>query len=264
VLPHQYENTGTTYTASFKSPDGQHLAKHFMMACMGYGKSQSEEKRFHRDQAAKDWSFKPADGTVGNVWTQLVGARVIAVLDYQPNQNEEMPQFTSWRSVSSGPFSIVNDLSTDLTTSQPVLVEREASDAQVSQMGSQAQAINAHTYRSSGNLILRRIWLICKFSFLIPACFVLFFSMAFVSFDYTRHRSTIGGLIVVAAGLFLSILLPGAIKESWDELTDISREDTARVLEGRVNWGPPSVATILVILSVVSWPSAFYSILRAS
>ena len=92
------------FSTYYQSEGGQSMAKQFLMACLGYGKTKAEEERFNREQLGKDWNFNPNDGTYGEGYNDIVGSRVIGSLDVQKNVNtdEPMQNFKGWRSISSG------------------------------------------------------------------------------------------------------------------------------------------------------------------
>lgn len=95
------------FSTYYQSEGGQAMAKQFLMAALGFGKTKSEEERFNREKGALDWSFDPNEGTVGEAYNELDGARVIGQLDVQPNNNsgEPMQNFKGWRSITSGPLN---------------------------------------------------------------------------------------------------------------------------------------------------------------
>lgn len=96
------------FSTYYQSEGGQSMAKQFLMAALGYGKSKAEEERFNREQLSKDWNFDPNEGTVGDGYNDLDGARVIGQLDVQPNINDAtqlMQNFKGWRSITSGPLN---------------------------------------------------------------------------------------------------------------------------------------------------------------
>lgn len=95
------------FSTYMQSEGGQAMAKQFIMAALGYGKTRAEEERFNREQGAKDWTFDPNDGSVGEAYNQLDGARIIGGLDIQQNKNTEEPMqnFKNWRSITSGPLN---------------------------------------------------------------------------------------------------------------------------------------------------------------
>lgn len=98
------------YSTYFQSEGAQAMAKQFMMACLAYGKTRSEEERFNREKGSLDWEFdpNPESQSLGEAWTsEIVGSRVIGMLDVQPNNNtgEAMQNFKGWRSITSGPLN---------------------------------------------------------------------------------------------------------------------------------------------------------------
>lgn len=95
------------FSTYYQSEGGQAMAKQFHMAALGYGKSRPEEERFNREQGGKDWNIDPNDGSCGEAYNQLDGARVIGMLDVQKNNrtDEPMQNFKSWRAITSGPLN---------------------------------------------------------------------------------------------------------------------------------------------------------------
>lgn len=92
------------FTAYLHNEGSQSMTKRFQMACLGYGGTSEEEKRFNVQDGLKDWgSFDPETGEVGEAWKQFEGSSVIASVDVQPNKNTSEPQqqFKSWRPLSS-------------------------------------------------------------------------------------------------------------------------------------------------------------------
>lgn len=108
-VPSQFEGKRTNYRCYLQSEGGQAFAKQFLIAAYGYGKGRAEEERFDREVGAvKNWDFDPnGEGDIGDGWKDVEGQRLIVALDTQPNKNkpeEQMQQFTGFRSLSSGPL----------------------------------------------------------------------------------------------------------------------------------------------------------------
>lgn len=96
-----------TFSTYYQNEGAQAMAKQFLMACLGYGKNRSEEERFNREQAGKDWNFDPNEGSTGEAYNEIEGGRVIGSVDVTKNNasGDPMQQFKSWRSISSGPLN---------------------------------------------------------------------------------------------------------------------------------------------------------------
>ncbi|MBA2706039.1 MAG: hypothetical protein H0U60_19550 [Blastocatellia bacterium] len=105
--PGQYEGKRTVSSIYFHSEGGRSFAKQFMMAVMGYGKGETEEKRFDADMTGKDWSANYEGGDVGQAYREMTGMRVIGQLDITKNNRtgEPMQQFKSWRPIGGEPIA---------------------------------------------------------------------------------------------------------------------------------------------------------------
>lgn len=100
----QFKDKRTVFTCYLHNDGSQSMTKRFQMACLGYGKGQSEEKRFDAEQVGKDWGIDTDTGAVGEAWQELTGSRVIGSLDVGKNTNTDEPQqqFKSWRPIGAG------------------------------------------------------------------------------------------------------------------------------------------------------------------
>src|SRR3982751_862294 len=95
--PDEYDGKRTVFSTYYQSEGSQAMAKQFMMAVLGYGKGKPEEERFDRDVRGKDWSIDFESGTVGEMYRELTGKRVIGSFDITKNANtgDPMQQFKS-------------------------------------------------------------------------------------------------------------------------------------------------------------------------
>lgn len=71
----------TFYTCYVHTPDAVGFAKQFVMTCLGYPLTKEAEKDFNTKYKGSDWGIDPENGGVGDVWRELTGKRVIAVVD---------------------------------------------------------------------------------------------------------------------------------------------------------------------------------------
>jgi hypothetical protein len=76
-------------------------SKQFLIASSGYGVNADGEKTFDAAAAGKDWGFDAGDGSVGDMWREIVGSRVIISLDLgtNPNTGEPSQQTTGFRPI---------------------------------------------------------------------------------------------------------------------------------------------------------------------
>ena len=105
-LPTEFENKRGVHTCYYHNEGSQGMSKQFVMAVMGYGKGRPEEERFDREVRGKDWAFDPTTGSVGDMYRELTGKRVIMSLDTQKNKEtgEEQQKTVGFRSLTSGPI----------------------------------------------------------------------------------------------------------------------------------------------------------------
>lgn len=73
----------------------------FLAATLGFPIDQNGEKAFRDKYRGSDWSFDPDNGTVGDMWSEVTGGRVIASLDIQIHEGEPRQQWVSFRPVSA-------------------------------------------------------------------------------------------------------------------------------------------------------------------
>lgn len=101
--PAEYENKKAIYSNYMHFDGAGAFTKQFIMACLGYGKSKSEEERFNQDHGDEDWGFDPEGPSLGDAWKQLEGQRVIGSMTIQKNNKtgEPMQNFGGWRAIGS-------------------------------------------------------------------------------------------------------------------------------------------------------------------
>lgn len=76
------------------------MGKQFRLAVLGYDKGRSEEQRFDKDYAGKDWAFDTDDNSVGDAWRELTGKRVVGSFDVAMGTNgEEQQDVKGWRKI---------------------------------------------------------------------------------------------------------------------------------------------------------------------
>lgn len=95
----QFRTKKTVMTCYLHNDGSQSMTKRFQMACLGYGSSPSEEKRFDAEQVGKDWAINTDSGEVGEAWRAMAGVRITGSLDVGKNNRTDEPQqnFKSWR-----------------------------------------------------------------------------------------------------------------------------------------------------------------------
>lgn len=72
----------TFYTCYIHTPDSLGFAKQFIMTAMGFPLTKEGEKAFNERHRGSDWSVDPENGgAVGDMWREVTGKRVIAVVD---------------------------------------------------------------------------------------------------------------------------------------------------------------------------------------
>ena len=71
----------TFYTCYIHTPDALAFAKQYVMTALGFHLTKEDEKRFNDQYRGSDWSVDPESGGVGDVWREVTGKRVIAVVD---------------------------------------------------------------------------------------------------------------------------------------------------------------------------------------
>jgi hypothetical protein len=96
--PTQFKGKRVLQNCYQHNEGSQSMAKQFLMAALGYGRSRPEEERFNEDEANTDWGYD-TDGPVGDGWNKLVGRTVVGDFDVQMNKQRpgEDQQKISWR-----------------------------------------------------------------------------------------------------------------------------------------------------------------------
>lgn len=86
------------YTAYLHGGDNP-FVKQFIMGALGFSLNSEGEKEFNEKYKGYDWSYDPQAGTVGDMWSEVTGSRVIASLDAQLFNDELRQQWKSFRAV---------------------------------------------------------------------------------------------------------------------------------------------------------------------
>lgn len=73
----------TFYTCYIHTPESLGFAKQFIMTANGFPLTKEGEKAFNEKNRGGDWSMDPSSGGVGDMWREVTGKRVIAVVDTQ-------------------------------------------------------------------------------------------------------------------------------------------------------------------------------------
>jgi len=71
----------TFYTCYTHTEGAVSFMKQFLLAVLGYQATRDDEKRFDAKYRGSDWGMDPESGGVGDVWRELNGKRVVAVVD---------------------------------------------------------------------------------------------------------------------------------------------------------------------------------------
>lgn len=83
------------FNGVMSSEGGQSFAKRFLMACLGFKSSKTDEKRFDETFKGDDWSFDTDNGTVGDMWRKANSARLVVSFDIGIN-SESGEQQQKW------------------------------------------------------------------------------------------------------------------------------------------------------------------------
>ena len=71
----------------------QGFAKQFLMAAAGFNpKDQDAEARYNEESGAKDWTYDPDTGRVGEAWLELRGKRILIDLDVTMDKDQKEQQ----------------------------------------------------------------------------------------------------------------------------------------------------------------------------
>lgn len=92
------------------TPGSQAMTKGFVMAAAGYHNKPEEEKEFNEATKNMDWKFHPPTGAVGEVYSSIVGNRVVGDVDTQPRKDDKgqvvegefNQNFRGWHPVADG------------------------------------------------------------------------------------------------------------------------------------------------------------------
>lgn len=82
---------------------GMAFSKRFIMAALGFKGTTQSEREFDEQFKGADWSLDPDTSSVGDVWRQPTGRRIICSLEVgvNPNTGEPSQQFTGFLAVTA-------------------------------------------------------------------------------------------------------------------------------------------------------------------
>jgi hypothetical protein len=78
-----FKNKRTLTSLYLHTEEAQGMAKRFIMAALGFNGNQEGEQTFDAEYKGRDWSLDPEVGSVGDVWREPTGRRVLADCDSQ-------------------------------------------------------------------------------------------------------------------------------------------------------------------------------------
>lgn len=91
----------TIYTLYVHSEGAMGFAKRFVMAAYGYSVDSEGENKFNNDYRGADWSIDTENGTVGEIWKDLIGKRVVGVVDTKIGPNgDQQQEWNGFRAIS--------------------------------------------------------------------------------------------------------------------------------------------------------------------
>jgi hypothetical protein len=97
------ETGARTFYTCYTHTDGAiSFMKQFLLAVLGYPATRDDEKRFDAKYKGNDWGMDTESGGVGDVWRELNGKRVVAVVDVQLGQDglTQQQKWVKFRPVS--------------------------------------------------------------------------------------------------------------------------------------------------------------------
>ena len=98
------EGKKTVFSIYLHSDGGAQMAKRFQMAVGGFAVNEANEAAYDAQAAGKDWSFDPADGSVGAAWAEYEGVHVICDVDVRIEKNDkdeevQQQEWGTWRPI---------------------------------------------------------------------------------------------------------------------------------------------------------------------
>ena len=118
--PDQVGKGETVFTCYLHNEGGQGMSKQFVMAGYGYRVNDEGEEAFNEAVGSDaDWAVNFEDGTVGTIWGELAGKRILAELDSKVNKANPDQKFQNFSWI---PLSALEAIAPDL----PQAAEAEA------------------------------------------------------------------------------------------------------------------------------------------
>ncbi len=80
---------------------GCSFSKRFQMSCLGHKGNPQGENAFNDEVAGQNWGFDPDEGTVGDMWSNLTGNRLVISMSegVNPNTGDPSQNFDAFRPV---------------------------------------------------------------------------------------------------------------------------------------------------------------------
>jgi len=87
------------FSTYFQSEGAQAVGKQFLMAGYGFGRTSGDEKVFNQQYAGSDFGFDTDTASVGEMYAELRGKRIVGDLDVRLNETngEQQQDFKGWK-----------------------------------------------------------------------------------------------------------------------------------------------------------------------